>query len=839
MENVLPLEPAVLLTGPTGKIVQWNAGCQALTGYPEQAVMHQPMALLLAPSARAMMEQHRLDAAHQPRVVAAELIDAAGQVLAARIGFVPQYDKADRLSGHAVLLLPEEDGRRRVSGQESEPCGAPDAAPGDELSCDLAGAPEDGPARQSEDRAEAEAEAEAVGNVPLKKVMDLIAGPFSVSTRDGRYVLWNRHVEMATQLSPQELRDLHIPTLFHESERGETVDKMHQVLDLGLNLRAEVDVYDKQGKQIPYLISFTRLMCKNKAYLVAMGIDITERRRQEAVLRLRERALHASSNGIVITRCCGKDNPIEYVNLAFERLTGYSAQESIGRDPRFMAAPGLDVEQRRQLRLAVDQLRAARVVFRNKRKDGSIFWHDLAITPVQDEHGVTTHFIGVSADVTDLKNRTDHLEHRVNRDPLTGLANRNLLWDRLEQALHFAQRNKSLVAVLLLDLNDFKFINDSMGHEAGDEVLKVVAKRLQASVRDSDTVARLSGDEFVLVLANQPSLRFTMRMVDRLRHCIAKPLAYAEREISIGASIGVSVFPHDGSAAFDLVRAADVAMYHSKAGGKGDVHFFSADMKTTTEAKRVLEECMRKALDNDEVFMLYQPRRSLKDARITGVEALLRWRHPERGVLLPADFLGQAEESGFIVPLGQWVLDHVCQLMRRLSTLGHGHVQVSMNASYREFSQRGYIAKLADKLDRFDLPHAQFELELREDHLMRNLDLSKKVVDSMKELGITLALDEFCAGSINLSYLQDLPVSHVKLSRRSVKAISSDERSAIMVRTAIDIGHNLNIGVVAEGVETAAQLDFLQRHGCDEIQGNFFQKPLALDQLETLLAEKN
>ena len=314
--------------------------------------------------------------------------------------------------------------------------------------------------------------------------------------------------------------------------------------------------------------------CHGRHYLCAMGLDISGQRAQDQRLRLCERALHAASNGLVITRCAGADNPVEYANPAFERITGYSAAEIIGRDPRFMAAPGLDGSERERLRQAMRERREVNVVFRNRRKNGEIFWNDLTVTPVDDGHAKVSHCIGVITDVTAAMQRTAHLEHEVNHDPLTGLANRTLLWDRLEQAIHLAQRNKSLVATVLIDLNGFKQINDTLGHEAGDAVLTVVARRLQALVRESDTVARLSGDEFVLVLVNQPSLRFTLRMVERLRAGMSRQASVNGVDIAVGASMGVSVYPHDGANAKELIRAADTAMYHAKAAKKNEVHFF-------------------------------------------------------------------------------------------------------------------------------------------------------------------------------------------------------------------------------------------------------------------------
>lgn len=272
-------------------------------------------------------------------------------------------------------------------------------------------------------------------------------------------------------------------------------------------------------------------------------------------------------------------------------------------------------------------------------------------------------------DVTASKQHTDYLEHEINHDPLTGLANRNLLWDRLEQALNFAQRSKTLVAVVLIDLDKFKFINDTYGHEAGDEVLMVIAKRMVSSMRDIDTVTRLSGDEFVLVLVNQPSLRFTLRMIERLKKGISESIMFDSTEIPLSASIGISVFPHDGNKATELMKAADVAMYHGKSGASDSVQFFSQDMKTTTDAKLQLEKDMRSALRNNEMFLQFQPCISVQTGLILGVEALVRWHHPAHGILLPSSFLPDAEENGMIIPIGNWIIEHACRFIQKIKKI--------------------------------------------------------------------------------------------------------------------------------------------------------------------------
>ena len=781
---------AAFLLDASGRITSWNRDCEQLFGQVASAVLERPLAELLTAAARAQCLAHWPRLPQQPDSLLLEVAGAHGP-LQARLTLLPQCGGPGQFGSWVALLTPEA---------------------GPDLS-----------------------EAALVGREPLSAVVNVFAGTFYVINRDGRFLLWNKHLERVAGLTPEELATAHALDMFGGAERALMAEKMRQVFEDDAEVVVEANYLDKSGKATPYLLCGARIECRGQYYLCGMGLDISRRREQEEQLRLRERALHATANGIVIARCAGKNNPIDYVNPAFERISGYRADEVLGRDARFMAAPGLDDNERVQLRDAIAERRELNVVFRNLRKDGELFWNDLTITPVLDEHGTVSHFIGVLNDVTASKQRTAHLEHEVNHDALTGLANRTLLWDRLEQALHMAQRNKTLVATVLIDLNDFKLINDSFGHDAGDEVLTVVAKRLLAAVRDSDTVARLSGDEFVLVLVNQPSLRYTLRMVERLRLAMSKPVAFDSREIPVGASMGVSVYPHDGAAVFDLVRAADVAMYHAKATGKSDVHFFSPDMKSSTEAREKLESRMRSAIDGDEIFLLFQPRQCLRTGKVSGIEALLRWRHPEHGVLLPASFLPEAEENGLIIPFGERVLDLVCGFMRQWRAGGHPELVVSMNASYREFSQHNFVARIGDQLGKYGLPCQWLELELKEEALLRNPHLGREIAGQLRESGMKLSIDAFGDGNTSLSFLQKLPLTHLKMARSSVREINPESRAGPLVKAMIDIAHDLDLCVVAEGVETRSQLDFLKSHGCDEMQGSYFSAPLEAGALERFI----
>ena len=780
---------AALLTDAVGKVVSWNDRCEQLFGIPASAALGKPLASLLDVPGREMLLERwaGLDKHCDALELGIPLPDGARRSV--ELTMLPQYGADGEVSGFVGFFVSEPDG--------------------EELS--------------------------VVGRMPLSSVIDVLPGTFYVIREDGTFALWNTTLERVTAMTRDELKVAHALDMYDITDKRIIAAKIKEVFENDAQAFVEANYLDKYGNATPYLLCGARIECRGRRYLCGMGIDLTDRRAQEEVLRIRERALHATSNGLVITRCANGDNPIEYVNPAFERIAGYTAAEVIGRDSRFMAAPGLDEDERDRLRKAIRARQQVHVVFRNLRRNGEVFWNDLTITPVADGTGKVTHFIGVLNDVTALKQRTALLEHEVNHDPLTGLANRTLLWDRLEHAIHMAQRNKTLVATALIDLNGFKQINDSYGHEAGDEVLKVVAKRLQASVRESDTVARLSGDEFVLVLVNQPSLRYTLRMVERLREALSRPVVFDSTEIGAGASIGVSVYPHDGATAVELVRAADVAMYHAKASQKDQAFFFSTDMKSTTEARQKLEDTMRQAIAGHELFLQFQPRVDLHSGQINALEALVRWRHPEHGVLLPAAFLSDAEENGLIIDIGREVLEQACDFLSRRQRSGQPLLPVALNSSSREFGNPGYVANIAETLERHGLPPEALEVELREDGLNNNHQLGLEIMSQLRDLGVRRSLDAFGEGMCDLNYVQKLPLTHVKVARAAINRITEDARSGAVVKALIDIGHDLGVRVIAKGVETRTQMEFLRANACDEMQGRLFSEPLSEAALQGML----
>lgn len=681
-----------------------------------------------------------------------------------------------------------------------------------------------------------ESAAALVGDLPLRDVMNLLAGTFYVLDESGYFVVWNRQLELATGLSGERLSTIHMLELFEPADRDHVARAFCTVFQQNERVQLETRMRNGHGGTTPYLLAGSQLsIVGDGRYLCGMGIDLTQHYRQRDKLELFERALMAASNGIVITRHEGTNNPIEYANPAFERISGYTVAEAMNRDSRFMAAPGLDDDLREQLGKAIRSEHPATVVFRNQRKNGDLFWNHLTVTPVRDHAGKVAHFIGIIEDITALKQRTAQLEHLVTHDPLTGLANRLLLRDRLEHALQSAQREGEKVAVVLMDLNKFKEINDTMGHAAGDQVLKQVAQRLQAALRESDTVARLGGDEFVLVLAAQPSLRYTLKMIERVRRAMTPEMEVDGRQLAVGASMGVAVWPSDGCTAGDLLHAADIAMYQGKHGGPDAVHFYSPVMADSSAARQRMEQALRDALERDDLYLLFQPNVAVDTGKILGVEALLRWRHPERGELLPADFLPDAEENGLIVPLGRRVLDDVCATLRRLAELGFPELSISINTSSREFSQRDYLPYIAKRVAHHGVNPASLTLEMREEQLMNNPEQATRLANGLQELGIRLSVDEFGAGMNNLSCLRQLPVSHLKLTRQRVQEIDAMPGSGTLAKTMLDIGHNLNIRVIATGVETRDQHDFLAANGCSSVQGNYISHPMTRPALEQWL----
>jgi diguanylate cyclase (GGDEF)-like protein len=430
------------------------------------------------------------------------------------------------------------------------------------------------------------------------------------------------------------------------------------------------------------------------------------------------------------------------------------------------------------------------------------------------------------------------MEFNAMHDSLTGLANRVLLRQRLAQSIENARRKRGMVAVVFLDIDHFKVINDSLGHSMGDALLKTVADRLSWSVRETDTVSRLGGDEFVVVLTDQTDLQHVLRVTQKLADAISQDVAIKSHQVTVTTSVGVSVFPQDGEDGETLMKHADAAMYRAKSEGRNNIQFYTREMHDHATQRLALEAGLRRALERGEFFLNYQPQVDLKTGRIVGVEALVRWRHPELGIVSPADFIPLAEEIGLIVPLGEWVLRTACAQSKRWNQAGLPRLTMSVNFSMRQFSRNDLPLILAAVLRDTALQPDLLRIELTESSMSFDVERAIVTMTQLKELGVELSIDDFGTGYSSLSYLKRFPIDELKIDQSFVRDIAFDADDAAIVASIIALARNLKLRVVAEGVETGDQLDYLKLRGCDEMQGYLFARPMAAEEVEKMVRDE-
>jgi len=421
-------------------------------------------------------------------------------------------------------------------------------------------------------------------------------------------------------------------------------------------------------------------------------------------------------------------------------------------------------------------------------------------------------------------------------DQLTGLPNRSLLRDRLEQYLAEAKRFKHLMGVIFLDLDHFKYINDSLGHAAGDALLQMAAQRMQHCMRNNDTVARFAGDEFVIILSGFRDLQNLPHIAQKLLQTLAEPYQLEDREVLSSASLGIAIYPQDGTNAEQLMRCADTAMYAAKEANGNTYRLFSREMERKLTLRLEMETSLRKALHQEEFFLLYQPQFDMRSRRLVGIEALVRWNHPEQGLLTPDRFIDLAEETGLITPLGNWILNEACRHWQHWQQACDRPLRLAVNLTSRQFKSDSLVADIRNVLARTGLAPQFLELEITEGILMQNAATAKKVLRQLKDLGVQLSIDDFGTGYFSLSYLQDLPIDRLKIDPSFVQGGPGDNNHASIVTTIIDLARNMDLQLIAEGVESADQIDFLLHKGCHIGQGYYFSEPLTPTGIDSLIA---
>ncbi len=563
--------------------------------------------------------------------------------------------------------------------------------------------------------------------------------------------------------------------------------------------------------------------------LVGVMLDITDRKRMEARLQQAATVFDSSAEGITIT---APDGRIIAVNRAFTEITGYREDEVIGRNPRILQSGLQDPVIYREMWQALASYGRWQGELWNRRKDGQVFVESLTISAVKDKDGQLTHYVGVFSDTTELRRAHDQLDHQAHHDPLTGLPNRLLLGDRLHKALQRAHRDATGVAVLFIDLDRFKNINDTLGHQVGDRVLCEVAWRLGRLMRESDTVGRLGGDEFLIVIEDIVEPTVVSHIAEKILTALQDSPVTVEQEFYVSASIGISLFPQDGADAETLMKNVDVAMYRAKERGRNAYEFFTSDLTPSSLARLQMETDLRRAIERDELRVYLQPQFSLATGKVLGAEALVRWLHAERGLVMPGEFIKLAEESGLIVPIGEWVQHAAACRWSAWVAAGYQPGVLSVNVSGVEFA-RGRIQETARKtLAASQLPAQFLELEITESAIMSHAENSAQVLENLRAMGLNLVIDDFGTGYSSLAYLKRLPLNKLKVDQSFVRGLPDDTEDCAIVRAVIALAHSLQLTVIAEGVESEAQRDFLTRAGCDEMQGYLHGRPMPFDEYE-------
>jgi diguanylate cyclase (GGDEF)-like protein/PAS domain S-box-containing protein len=654
--------------------------------------------------------------------------------------------------------------------------------------------------------------AEAVINV--RRTMGIEAAANSIRAGEGQR-LFDEYRGVISEMEAEETRLL----LLRDVDAKGRLDETRNLLILGTALGLLIAVAASRSVQRD---SSGRGLAEDALFLEKERAQVT---------------LNCIGDAVICTDIAGR---ITFLNIVAEKMTGWPWKEAVSRSMAevFQIIDGGTRKAARDpMKMAIEQnktvgLTANCVLI---RRDGFEYPIEDSAAPIHDRTGCVTGAVIVFHDVSMARAMSLQMSHSAQHDVVTGLPNRILLNDRINQSISLARRNDRSIAVLFLDLDHFKYINDSLGHAVGDQLLQCVSKRLQATVRGSDTVSRQGGDEFVLLLSEITHPEDAATTAQKILFSLNVPCSIGGHDLHIDGSIGISIYSADGDDAETLIKNADTAMYHAKERGRNNFQFFTAEMNLKSVQRQSLESSLRGAIERDEFLLHYQPKVSLVTGEITGVEALIRWQQPNRGLVPPAQFVPVAEDCGLILPIGRWVLREACRQAREWQTAGLPFKRISVNVSAAEFRDKDFVKRVGTTLAETGLDARYLDLELTEGVLMADVESSGAILHALKDIGVHLALDDFGTGYSSLSYLRQFPVDALKIDQSFVRQITADPSDATIVSAIIDLGKNLKQRVIAEGIETQAELAFLQARHCAEGQGYLFSRPLPAAEFAHLL----
>ncbi|MDB5889448.1 MAG: hypothetical protein JWP47_279 [Polaromonas sp.] len=683
------------------------------------------------------------------------------------------------------------------------------------------------------------AESESLGvTMRLSTTLASIREAFVTLDRTGRFNYVNLEAEQLLMRASGDLLGSELWRELDEREDGHLHQKIRSVLDTGDSIEFE-EFNPRLGKWLEL-----------RAYPFEEGValylrDVTPARKSQEQMLLLQTSISHLNDTVLITEARSHGDPdqrIVFVNDAFERLTGYTRAEVLGQTPRMLQGGGTQRRELDRISRALKLSQPVRAELINYKKNGDSFWIELDIVPVEHFSRGMTHWVSVARDITERKAAVDEIEHLAFYDTLTQLPNRKLLMDRLERALTRGGNSASLGALMFIDLDQFKVLNDTLGHSKGDLLLQKVALRLASCVRLSDTVARLGGDEFVVMLEDlgedpQVANDYARAVAQKVLAALSEPYELTGYQHHGTCSVGIACFTSQGKSVGDLLKQADLAMYQAKAAGRNTLCFFDPDMQAAATANAALSSDLRRGLHEGEFLLYYQPQVG-HDNHMFAAEALIRWQHPQRGLVTPTDFIAQAEESGLILLLGQWVLEAACaQLAAWAKRPETAHLRVAVNVSVRQFRHPEFVEMVMQVIRETGIEANRLKLELTESLLATDIEVTIAKMSMLKDRGVTLSIDDFGMGYSALSYLKRLPLDQLKIDRSFVKDILTDPNDAAIARTIIGLAQSLGLGVIAEGVENESQRALLARFGCESYQGYLYCGALPIDELEAFMAQ--